>query len=138
MRIVYYTPPSTPAAYFWLMLKATGLAYVGLTLLFFLFSLLSGTGYSNVFLFFHEIFAPVTQPVFAAAGLHELAVGESGLYTFYLLLQVPGLLNTIPMMRLKLEQLRQMDEDFGPVRKREHLFWFYAAFVFAFCFMAMR
>lgn len=137
MRIVYYTPPSTPGQYFALAVKASLLAYLGLTLFYFLFSFL-GDSENTVFSFFHEFFSPVTSTVFSWAGLTDLTHKEAGLYTLFMLLFTPAMLNVIPMMRLKLEQLRLLDEAYGPVRRPEHIFWFSGAAFFLFGFFSLR
>lgn len=132
MRIVYYTPPSTPTGYFWLAIKATLLAYAGLAGLYFLFSFTSGGNIegNGVFGFFHNIFSGIAVPIFNWAGLTGISTGRSGLYIMFLFMFLPALLNAIPMMRLKLEQLALLDEAYGPVRQPEHRRWFGLAATF--------
>lgn len=136
MRIVYYTPPSTPGQYFGLAIKACLLAYFGTGLLYFLFNLISSFD-NKVLEFFHNIFHPVTSPIFYWAGL-EPSISESGIYTVFLLLFLPGLLNVFPMMRLKLEQLRLLDEAYGPVKRPEHIWWFSGSVLFLIALCLLR
>lgn len=137
MRIVYYNPPSTPGQYFWLAFKTFMLSYVGIAIFYFLFSMVSG--FDNTLTnFLYGILIPVTEPVFRWAGLYDISQSMAGFYTLFILLTLPSLMNIIPMMRLKMEQLRLLDEAYGPVKKPEHLFWFYGTAFFLFGLLSIR
>lgn len=133
MRIIYYTPPSTPTDYFWLAVKATLLALFGVTVFYFLFGFL-GNGGSNIATFFATLLAPITLPLFKWAGVTTESTGSTGLYTLFLIMFCPALLNAIPMTSLKLQELRLLDEAYGPVKRPEHRIWFgMAAFFWLAC-----
>jgi len=129
-RDIYHPRPATTGAYFFLAIKTTLLAYVG-TIIIYLLNNSVGTGLegnSGVLSFFYGIFSPVTLPVFAWAGLHDLSVNMAGLYTIFLLMFTPALLNAIHITRVKLEQIALLDEAYGPLKKPEHQLWFFIAF----------
>lgn len=123
MRIVYYTPPSTPAEYFQLSVKATLMALGGVTVFYFLLNFLGSSG-NTIASFFATLLAPITLPLFSWAGVNAEGGAKIGLYTLFLIMFTPALLNAIPMTSLKLQELRLLDEAYGPVKRPEHRTWF--------------
>lgn len=137
MIIHYYSRPTTPAGYFALAAKSTLFALGGLILIFLLMHTL-GVENPGLLKIFYIGLQPVADRIFYAAGLQQLSPMAQSEYTIFLLMFIPALVNGGHMLRLKLEQLRVLDEAYGPVKRPEHMAWFIASFTFLFICVAVR
>jgi hypothetical protein len=119
----YIQSPMTPMKYIGLSIRMVIVAFAIMGVIMFLLSSL-GSGGGGAFGFLYTLFSPVFDQVFWWSGVDAYLGANKGYYALFTLLLLPALFNILQVIRLRLQELRYLEENFGPINRPEHVYSF--------------